>query len=77
MEDWGLEEVQRNVLTYARYVNKEKSKLPDAAKPGETDRYRTKDAYYWYIDYREFANVTKYRLFMMRQGIEEKLKQAS
>ena len=32
--------------------------------------------YYW-IDYREFANVVKYRLAMMRKDIEEKSQQVS
>lgn len=32
--------------------------------------------YYW-IDYREFANVTKYRLAMMRREIEVKSQQVS
>jgi transcription initiation factor TFIIE subunit alpha len=38
---------------------------------------RMRDVSYYYIDYREFANVTKYRLAMMRKGIEGKLMQVS
>jgi len=36
---------------------------------------RVKDVHYWYLDYREFANVVKYRLAMMRKGIDERIKQ--
>lgn len=36
-----------------------------------------RDVFYWYIDYREFAQVTKYRLAMVRKGIEEATKQVS
>ncbi|WVQ97180.1 hypothetical protein IAU59_004290 [Kwoniella sp. CBS 9459] len=55
-----------------------------AGKPGAVDkdgkpiiqeRERTKDVHYWYLDYREFANVVKYRLAMMRKDIDEKIKQ--
>jgi hypothetical protein len=38
---------------------------------------RIRDVYYWYIDYRDFANVVKYRIAMMRKGIDEKVKQVS
>lgn len=46
---------------------------------GETDAQglRVRDVHYWYLDYREFANVVKYRLAMMRRGIDEKIKQVS
>ncbi|WVR05829.1 hypothetical protein IAU60_002855 [Kwoniella sp. DSM 27419] len=44
-------------------------------RPVMQDKERTKDVYYWYLDYREFANVVKYRLAMMRKGIDEKIKQ--
>ncbi|ORY21847.1 hypothetical protein BCR39DRAFT_552714 [Naematelia encephala] len=67
-----------------RYVNKEKHPLPsyqasrpqnrtDELKPGEVPM-RIKDVFYWYIDYREFANVVKYRLAMMRRGVDERIK---
>ena len=36
---------------------------------------RVRDVHYWYLDYREFANVVKYRLAMMRRGIDDKIKQ--
>ncbi len=38
---------------------------------------RLKEVHYWYLDYREFANVVKYRLAMMRRGIDERIKQVS
>jgi hypothetical protein len=38
---------------------------------------RIKDVYYWYIDYRDFADVVKYRIAMMRKGIDEKVKEVS
>ncbi|WVW82174.1 hypothetical protein I302_104180 [Kwoniella bestiolae CBS 10118] len=57
---------------------------PGQPKPGAIDkdgkpliieRERTRDVHYWYLDYREFANVVKYRLAMMRKGIDDKIKQ--
>lgn len=38
---------------------------------------RIRDVYYWYIDYREFADVVKYRIAMMRRGIDDKVKQVN
>lgn len=38
---------------------------------------RMRDVIYWYLDYREFADVVKYRIAMMRKGIDEKVKQVS
>lgn len=38
---------------------------------------RTRDVTYWYIDFREFANVVKYRLAMMRKGIDEQISKVS
>lgn len=38
---------------------------------------RVRDVHYWYMDYREFANVVKYRLAMMRKGIDERIKQVT
>lgn len=35
---------------------------------------RVRDVFYWYIDYREFADVVKYRIAMMRRGIDDKVK---
>ena len=64
-----------------RYVNKEKyipDKEPHFRRNGPNvpeGQIRTKDVIYWYLDYREFANVTKYRLAMMRKQIDEKIKQ--
>ena len=34
-----------------------------------------RDVIYWYLDYREFANVVKYRLAMMRRAIDQRIKQ--
>ncbi|WWC58518.1 uncharacterized protein I303_101061 [Kwoniella dejecticola CBS 10117] len=57
---------------------------PGQPKPGAIDkdgkpliieRERTRDVHYWYLDYREFANVVKYRLAIMRKGIDDKIKQ--
>lgn len=72
-----------------RHVNREKQILPEwkksqlstqamrqsysSNKPPIGDS-RTRDVHYWYLDYREFANVTKYRLAMMRKGIDERIK---
>ncbi|OCF33261.1 hypothetical protein I316_05002 [Kwoniella heveanensis BCC8398] len=42
---------------------------------GQNGRERTKDVHYWYLDYREFADVVKYRLAMMRKDIDDKIKQ--
>ena len=36
-----------------------------------------REVHYYYLDYREFANVTKYRIAMMRRAIDEKIKQVS
>ncbi|WWD18054.1 hypothetical protein CI109_102501 [Kwoniella shandongensis] len=44
-------------------------------KPIQVETTRTKDVYYWILDYREFANVVKYRLAIMRKGIDEKIRQ--
>ena len=41
------------------------------------ERFRTKEVIYWYLDYREFANVVKYRLAMMRKAIDDKVKSVS
>ena len=47
-----------------------------AVQPGDNKpMMRVKDVMYWYIDYREFANVVKYRIAMMRKAIDEKIKQ--
>lgn len=58
-----------------RHVNKEKQAIPEWAKKkeGGGEKFRTKDVAYWYIDYREMANVVKYRIAMMRKAVEEKL----
>jgi transcription initiation factor TFIIE subunit alpha len=36
---------------------------------------RVRDVFYWYIDYRDFTDVVKYRIAMMRKGIDEKVKE--
>ena len=38
---------------------------------------RVRDVFYWYIDYRDFTDVVKYRIAMMRKGIDEKVKEVS
>ncbi|BEI87067.1 hypothetical protein CcaverHIS002_0704130 [Cutaneotrichosporon cavernicola] len=68
-----------------RYVNKEKAPLNSfqqraianggsiaGVPPGAMAR--TRDVIYWYLDYREFADVVKYRIAMMRKSIDEKMK---
>ncbi|GMK60002.1 hypothetical protein CspeluHIS016_0902190 [Cutaneotrichosporon spelunceum] len=68
-----------------RYVNKEKAPLNSFQQraianggsvaglpPGAASR--TRDVIYWYLDYREFADVVKYRIAMMRKAIDEKMK---
>jgi transcription initiation factor TFIIE subunit alpha len=71
-----------------RHVNKEKVALSDSQarfaernatiidSEGKTPM-RIKDVYYWYIDYRDFADVVKYRIAMMRKGIDQKVKEVS
>ena len=44
---------------------------------GTRSELRVRDVIYWYIDYREVANVVKYRLAIVRKGIDEKIKQVS
>ena len=62
-------------------MNKEKHPAPNWMPKGRgrpTDAeaaLRVRDVIYWYIDYREFANVVKYRIAMMRKGIDEQVKQ--
>ena len=51
------------------FANFRRGQVQDENKP------RTKDVNYYWIDYREFANVTKYRLAMMRREIEQKSQQ--
>lgn len=58
----------------ARYAERSGPALLDA--DGKTPM-RIRDVYYWYIDYRDFANVVKFRIAMMRKGIDEKVKQVS
>ncbi|KAL1406172.1 hypothetical protein Q8F55_007859 [Vanrija albida] len=67
-----------------RHVNKEKVALTSfqqrqiasgAQLPGARDgNSRSRDVIYWYLDYREFADVVKYRIAMMRKAIDEKIK---
>jgi transcription initiation factor TFIIE subunit alpha len=76
------------VLLIPRHVNKEKVALSDSQarfaernatiidSEGKTPM-RIKDVYYWYIDYRDFADVVKYRIAMMRKGIDQKVKEVS
>jgi len=74
------------VVLIPRHVNKEKVALSDSQarfaernatvidSEGKTPM-RIKDVYYWYIDYRDFADVVKYRIAMMRKGIDQKVKE--
>lgn len=68
------------------HVNKEKAPLTlyqqrtmanggqiPGVTPGQTTKSR--DVIYWFLDYREFADVVKYRIAMMRKAIDEKIKQ--
>ncbi|CAK9782119.1 hypothetical protein CC85DRAFT_285829 [Cutaneotrichosporon oleaginosum] len=67
-----------------RYVNKEKAALNSfqqraianggtvaGVPPGMMSR--TRDVIYWYLDYREFSDVVKYRIAMMRKAIDAKM----
>ena len=64
-------------------MNKEKQLVsnwqPRAVRGETTDSQglRVRDVHYWYLDFREFANVVKYRLAMMRKGVDERVKNAS
>ncbi|WVQ85303.1 hypothetical protein IAT38_007468 [Cryptococcus sp. DSM 104549] len=51
-----------------------KAKQPGGGGPTVPET-RTRDVFYWYLDYREFADVTKYRLAMMRKGIDDSIRQ--
>ncbi|KAK4685439.1 transcription initiation factor TFIIE subunit alpha, partial [Tremellales sp. Uapishka_1] len=68
-----------------RHVNKERQPIQEWKTRGtgsmhnsgkyDQDKLRIKDVFYWYIDYREFANVVKYRVAMMRKAIDDRIKQ--
>ncbi|ORX34188.1 hypothetical protein BD324DRAFT_637017 [Kockovaella imperatae] len=63
-----------------RHVNKERLPQDSFRRniPGQSaqdNQLRTRDVNYYYLDYREFANVTKYRIAMMRKAIDDKIKQ--
>jgi transcription initiation factor TFIIE subunit alpha len=62
----------------ASHANKERVPIPEyLLKRNDTERTRLKEVIYYYLDYREFANVVKYRIAMMRKGIDEKIMQVS
>jgi hypothetical protein len=68
----------RRGATDGSHENKEKQRTADYQMKGQdptAPRFQLKPVAYYYIDYREFANVTKYRLAMMRSTIEDKLLQ--
>jgi hypothetical protein len=81
------EHASHDLALTSRHVNKEKMILSEsqarfAERSGpallDTDgktAMRIRDVYYWYIDYRDFADVVKYRIAMMRKGIDEKVKE--
>ena len=57
-----------------RHANKERLPIPEyLLKRSDTERTRLREVIYYYLDYREFANVVKYRIAMMRKGIDEKV----
>lgn len=41
---------------------------------GRDGMMKSRDVIYWYLDYRRFADVVKYRIAMMRKAIDEKIK---
>ncbi|KAL7423789.1 hypothetical protein Q5752_001373 [Cryptotrichosporon argae] len=43
--------------------------------PSRREMSKLRDVIYWYLDYREFADVVKLRLAVMRKAIDEKVKQ--
>ncbi|TXT08808.1 hypothetical protein VHUM_02936 [Vanrija humicola] len=70
-----------------RHVNKEKVALTsfqqrqiasgaqlNGGRDGQNGMLKSRDVIYWYLDYRGFADVVKYRIAMMRKGIDEKIK---
>lgn len=66
-----------SLRAHRRYVNKEKG--PAATwQPRQNGQQaqinKTRDVIYWYLDYREFADVVKYRIALMRKAIDEKIK---
>ncbi|WWC86130.1 uncharacterized protein L201_001001 [Kwoniella dendrophila CBS 6074] len=78
--EWRLKQLEQRP---EKFVPNQPLK-PGQPKPGAIDKdgkpliiekERTRDVHYWYLDYREFSNVVKYRLAMMRKGIDDKIKQ--
>lgn len=62
----------------SRHLNKEKQPIPEyLVRAGDTEKTRVRDVIYWYMDYREFANVVKYRIAMMRKSIQAKISAVS
>ncbi|RXK42455.1 hypothetical protein M231_00009 [Tremella mesenterica] len=58
-----------------RHVGKEKAPVDHRrTELDPEEKMRIRDVIYWYLDYREFANVTKYRLAVMRRSIDDKVK---
>lgn len=51
--------------------------MPEYMRKNGGEKFRQKDVTYWYMDWREFANVVKYRIAMMRKAVEEKLNAVS
>lgn len=64
-------------LLCCSYVNKEKGTgtawQPRGGAAGPQAN-KTRDVIYWFLDYREFADVVKYRIAMMRRAIDDKIK---
>lgn len=54
-------------------VNAQSNWVPRGGR--EQPQRKSRDVIYWYLDYREFSDVVKYRIAMMRKAIDEKLKQ--
>lgn len=55
-------------------MNKEKA-LSNYVRPGgNPNAAKSRDVIYWYLDYREFSDVVKYRIAMMRKSIDIKVK---
>jgi hypothetical protein len=78
---WGTARPAKFLKFFAeasRHLNKEKQPIPEyLLRAGDTEKTRVRDVIYWYMDYREFANVVKYRIAMMRKSIQAKISAVS
>ncbi|KAK8865766.1 hypothetical protein IAR55_000913 [Kwoniella newhampshirensis] len=78
MSEWRLKQQARQIAgggSGGSNGNIKPGAVDADGKPIQVETTRTRDVYYWILDYREFANVVKYRLAIMRKQIDEKIRQ--